>query len=108
MKFDLLCVSTATPDLATAKRLARSAVGDRLAGYAQVIGPVVSVYRELSETSECEEYQLLLSTTKAALPKLVEHLTENHPWENPNITAIPLVYATDVYGTWLHQTTIEG
>jgi periplasmic divalent cation tolerance protein len=108
MKADLLLVTTAAPDLATAKGLARSSVGERLAGYAQIIGPVVSVYRELSETGECEEFQLLLSTTKAALPKLVDHLSDNHPWENPNITAIPLAYATDVYATWLHQCTIEG
>lgn len=108
MKPDLLCVTTAAPDLATARGLARGAVGDRFAGNAQIIGPVVAVYRELSETNECQEYQLVLSTTKAALPKLVEYLTDNHPWENPNITAIPLVYATDVYGTWLHQTTVEG
>lgn len=108
MKPELLCVTTAAPDLATAKDLARGAVAERLAGNAQIIGPVVAVYRELSETNECEEYQLALFTTKAAQPKLVEHLTDNHPWENPNIIAIPLVYATDVYGTWLHQTTIEG
>lgn len=108
MKFDLLCVTTAAPDLATAKRLGHSAVANRLAGNAQIIGPVVAVYRELSETNEGEEYRLVLSTTKAALSTLVHHLTDNHPWENPNITAIPLVYATDVYGTWLHQTTIEG
>jgi periplasmic divalent cation tolerance protein len=34
---------------------------------------------------------------------LVRHLTENHPWENPDITAIPLVYASDVYMTWLQE-----
>jgi periplasmic divalent cation tolerance protein len=108
MKFDLLCVSTAAPDLATARDLARGAVAERLAGNAQIIGPVVAVVRELSETGESEEYQLVLFTTKAALSKLVEHLIDNHPWENPNIAAVPLVYASDVYGTWLQQTTIEG
>jgi periplasmic divalent cation tolerance protein len=102
---DLLRVTTATPDQDSAKALASSAVAARLAGNAQIIGPVVSVFRHLGETGEGEEYQLILSTTERALPKLVEHLTENHPWQNPEVTAIPLAYATDLYATWLHEAT---
>jgi periplasmic divalent cation tolerance protein len=105
---DLLRVTTATPDQDSAKALARSAVAARLAGNAQIIGPVISVFRHLGETGEGEEFQLILSTTQAALPKLVEYLTENHPWENPEITAIPLVYATEIYATWLQEATIDG
>ena len=102
---DVLRVTTATPDLESAKDLARTAVEQRLAGNAQITGPVVSVYRHLGETGEGEEYALTLSTTQAALPKLVAHLTENHPWENPEITAVPLSYAPDLYETWLHEAT---
>jgi periplasmic divalent cation tolerance protein len=105
---DLLRVTTATPDLASAKELARTAVAGRLAGNAQIVGPVVSVFRHLGETGEGEEFQLILSTTQAALAKLVEHLTEHHPWETPEVTAIPLVYATDLYATWLREATTEG
>lgn len=105
---DLLRVTTATPDQDSANALARSAVAERLAGNAQIVGPVVSVFRHLGETGEGEEFQLILSTTQAALPKLVEYLTENHPWENPEVTAIPLAYATELYTTWLHGATIEG
>ena len=107
MADDLLRVTTATPDIDSAKDLARTAVAARLAGNAQIAGPIVSVFRHLGETGEGEEFQLVLSTTRAALPKLVEHLTSNHPWENPEITAIPLAYAPDAYAEWLRQAT-EG
>ena len=103
MKAGILRVTTSAPDLATAKQLARDAVSARLAGNAMIVGPAVSIFRNLSEINEATEYQLALSTTKAALPVLVKHLTENHPWENPDITAIPLVYASDVYMTWLQE-----
>jgi periplasmic divalent cation tolerance protein len=108
MKADILRVTTAVPDLASAKDLARGAVSARLAGNAMITGPVVSVFRNLAEINEAEGFQLALSTTKDALPALVRHLTDNHPWENPDITAIPLVYASDVYATWLHEAVNEG
>lgn len=102
---DLLRVTTATPDLDSAKALARSAVAAKLAGNAQIIGPVVSVFRHLGETGEGDEYQLILSATTASLPKLAAHLVRNHPWQNPEITAIPLVYAPDAYAAWLREAT---
>lgn len=105
MTNDLLRVTTATPDLDSAKSLARSAVAARLAGNAQIIGPVVSVFWHLGESGEGEEYQVVLSTTTAAYPALEAHLSEQHPWDNPEITAIPLAAATDAYGRWLRETT---
>jgi len=105
MTDDLLRVTTATPDLDSAKDLARSAVAGRVAGNAQIIGPVVSVFRHLGDTGEGEEYQLVLSTTRTAYPELAELLTANHPWDNPEITAIPLAVATDAYATWLREST---
>jgi periplasmic divalent cation tolerance protein len=102
---DLLRVTTATPDLDTAKALARSAVAERLAGNAQIVGPVVSVYRHLGETGEGMEYQLILSTTAGAYVALEAHLIEHHPWTNPEITAIPLAAAPDSYAAWLHEAT---
>ena len=105
MTDDLLRVTTATPDLDSAKELARAAVAARLAGNAQIIGPVISVFRHLGETGEGDEYQLVLSTTSTAYPELAELLTANHPWDNPEITAIPLAAATTAYSSWLRQAT---
>lgn len=104
---DLLRVTTATPDLDSAKSLASSAVAARLAGNAQIVGPVVSVFRHLGETGDGEEYQLILSTTAAAYPALEAHLTEHHPWANPEITAIPLAASTDAYAAWLREATSQ-
>ena len=102
---ELLRVTTATPDQDSAKELARSAVAARLAGNAQIIGPVISVFRHLGETGEGEEWQLVLSTTAEAYPALEAHLIAGHPWTNPEITAIPLVAATAAYGAWLREAT---
>jgi periplasmic divalent cation tolerance protein len=47
---DLLRATTATPDLEAARILARSAADARLAGNAQIFGPLVSVFRQLGES----------------------------------------------------------
>lgn len=102
---DLLRVTTATPDLESAKTLARSAVAARLAGNAQIAGPVVSVFWHLGESGEGEEYALTLSTTAAAYPALEAHLREHHPWDNPEITAVALAAAPEAYIRWLTEST---
>lgn len=103
---DLLRVITATPDLDSAKHLARSAVAAKLAGNAQITGPVISVFWHLGESGEGEEHTLTLSTTGAAYPGLEAHLREHHPWDNPEIIALPLAAAPDAYAAWLRETTM--
>lgn len=102
---DLLRVTTATPDLESAKALARTAVAARLAGNAQIAGPVISVFWHLGATGEGEEYAVTLSTTAEVYPKLEAHLIEHHPWENPEITAVPLAAAPEAYRRWLREST---
>ncbi|GAA3041090.1 divalent-cation tolerance protein CutA [Actinokineospora globicatena] len=99
-----LQVSTtaATKDAAT--RLARSAVGSRLAASAQVIGPVGSVFWHLGELGEGEEWQVLLKTTNERFADLRDHLVSEHDWDNPEVTAIPLTEGSAAYFDWLTRT----
>lgn len=85
--------------------LARSAVGARLAGNAQVVGPVASVFWHLGELGDGEEWQVVLATTADAFPALEAHLIETHPWQNPEITAVGIERAPAAYARWLHDAT---
>lgn len=108
MTGELLRVVTATPDLASAQSLARSAVEAGLAGNAQIAGPVHSVFRHLGEVGEGTEYQLTLSTTRAAYPDLERHVLESHPWQNPEILALPLAAASAGYARWLTEAAVPA
>lgn len=105
---DLLRVTTAAPDRDSAVNLARTAVQARLAGNAQIIGPVASVFWHLGELGEGEEWQVVLSTTAEAYPDLQEHLIGAHPWQNPEITAVAIERAPDAYVRWLRESTVRG
>jgi periplasmic divalent cation tolerance protein len=98
---DFVQVSTATETREQAVRLAESAVRDRLAAGAQVVGPVVSVFWHRGEFGTGEEWQLLLKTTVERYPSLEAHLLEQHPWDKPEVVAVPIVAGSEAYLRWV-------
>jgi uncharacterized protein involved in tolerance to divalent cations len=97
-----LRVTTFTPDLHSAKRLARTVVSENLAGDARIVGPVLS----LSLEGEREEFQLTLSTTTASYRALGAALTRHHPVQNPEITVVVLDSTSEPYAAWLREATM--
>jgi periplasmic divalent cation tolerance protein len=98
-------VSTATESREAALTLARSVITARLAAGAQVVGPVSSVAWHLGQLVEGEEWQLVLKTRRDSLDELEVFLTEHHPWDNPEISALPIVAASRRYLDWIDRTT---
>lgn len=99
-------VSTATETREQAVALAAGAVEQRLAAGAQVVGPVVSVFWHLGEQGTGEEWQLLLKTTKDRYPELENYLLDKHPWDNPEVCAVPIVLGADRCLQWV-QASVE-
>ncbi|MDH6122486.1 divalent-cation tolerance protein CutA [Kitasatospora sp. GAS204B] len=104
---DYLQVSTATATREEAEALARSAVRARFAGSAQIIGPVGSAFWHLGEFGTGEEWQLLLKTSAERYPLLEAHLLEKHPWDNPEIVAVPIVAGSQACLSWLREATSD-
>jgi periplasmic divalent cation tolerance protein len=100
---DYLQVSTATPTRDDAVRLAGSAVSAGLAAGAQVVGPVISVFWHNEAYGEGEEWQVLLKTTAARYAELEAHLLAEHPWQNPELGAVPIVNGSEGYLAWLDK-----
>lgn len=98
---DFLQVSTATETRQQAVELAQSVVKERLAAGAQIIGPVTSVFWHLGEFGQGEEWQLLLKTSVERYPDLERHLVEHHPWDNPEVAAVPLAAGAERCLRWI-------
>jgi periplasmic divalent cation tolerance protein len=105
---DFLQVATATDTREAALALAEYAVGSRLAGNAQVIGPVTSVFWHLGEQGTGEEWRLLLYTTTGRYPELEAALLDRHPWDNPQVTATPIVAGSPACLSWLSESVADG
>jgi periplasmic divalent cation tolerance protein len=105
---DCCFVLTVTPDRASAERLASAAIRDRLAAGAQVFGPVTSFFWHLGESGRGEEWQVVLKTTMAAYDELERHLVSEHPWDKPEVVAVPLVAGSQPFLQWLADSTARG
>ncbi|SBT67278.1 Uncharacterized protein involved in tolerance to divalent cations [Micromonospora sediminicola] len=100
----VLQVSTAVETRDAAVELARLVVEARLAAGAQIVGPVISAFWHQGEFGTGEEWQLLLKTHAQRFEDLRAFLQDHHPWQNPEIAAVPVVMSSDEYAAWVGRT----
>jgi periplasmic divalent cation tolerance protein len=96
-------VETTLPDQAAAERVAATLVEERLAACAQVLGPVSSTYRWQGKIERAGEWYCHLKTTLAKSPALQARIRELHPYELPEIIALPLMDGDPAYLRWIEE-----
>ena len=96
-----LVVLTNVPDRAVAERLARDLVARRLAACVNLLAPCRSSYRWEGAIQHDEEHPLLIKTTAARYAALEAAIRAAHPYELPEIVAVPVErgLADVVYGS---------
>lgn len=96
-------VVTTTASQADAERIASALVQQRLAACVQVSGPVRSCYRWQDVIETAEEWQCSIKTTQEAYGCVEQAIRQLHPYEVPEILALPIVAASQSYLDWLTQ-----
>lgn len=104
---ETLLVLTNLPDADTAKRIARLLVEQRLAACVNILAPCTSIYRWQNQIESASETPMLIKTTLLRYPALQAVLTEAHPYELPEIIAIPLHKGLPAYLAWIGSETVE-
>jgi periplasmic divalent cation tolerance protein len=100
-----LLVITNLPDRAAAERLAERLVGERLAACVNILAPCRSVYRWKDALQHDEEHPMLIKTTAERYPALERVLREGHPYELPEIIAVPIDRGLPAYLDWVSAET---
>ena len=98
---DTLLVLTNLPDADSAKQVARQLVEQRLAACVNILAPCTSVYRWNAAIETAAEVPLLIKTTRARYAELEAALAEAHPYELPEIIAVPLEAGLPGYLAWV-------
>lgn len=93
----VLC--TCPPD--DAPRLARALVEARLAACVNVTAPVTSHYRWQGELCVDPEALLIIKTTASGVERLTKALVELHPYDLPEVIALPITGGSAPYLEWL-------
>jgi len=96
-----LLVLTNLPDRAAAERLADVLVEKRLAACVNILAPCLSVYRWKDAVQHDEEHPLLIKTTAGRYAELEAAIRAGHPYDLPEIIAVPLERGLPEYLAWV-------
>ena len=102
----VLIVLTNLPDHDTATKLAAALVEARLAACANVLAPCTSVYRWQGEVETASEVPVLMKTTAARYAALEAAIRARHPYELPEIVAVPVERGWPAYLDWVAGETV--
>ena len=104
---DKIVVLTTCAAAVDAERMARALVDGRLAACVNVVPGVRSFYHWKGETESSEEYLLIVKTSRDLFGALRAEMEKLHPYELPELLALPVVAGAENYLSWL-QSNLRG
>jgi len=100
---EALLVFTNLPDRATAERISEALVTEGAAACVNLLAECTSVYRWQGKIEHASEVPMLIKTTRDAYPRLESALRKLHPYELPEIIALPVNAGLPEYLNWVIQ-----
>jgi periplasmic divalent cation tolerance protein len=96
-------ISTTTAKRADAERIANVLVRERLAACVHVLGPARSTHRWKGKMVNAEEWLCLIKTERAHYKKVERRRLQIHPYELPEIAAVPYIAGSSDYFKWVSE-----
>ncbi len=96
-----LIILTNVPDEPTAHAIARMLVERRLAACVNILPAVRSVYQWQGALEDTSEVAMLIKSTQARYTELEAAIRAIHPYDLPEIVALPIVAGLPNYLDWI-------
>ena len=96
-----LLILTNLPDVASAEKLAHALIESRAAACVNVLAACRSIYRWRGAVETADEIPLLIKTTAANYPLVEEIVRAQHPYDVPELIALPITHGLPAYLGWL-------
>lgn len=100
-----LLVLSSCPGPITAKKIANDLIIDKLAACVQVVSGVQSFFRWVGKVDSSEENLLLIKTSADCYEELEKRIRAMHPYELPEIIAVPIHSGFAEYLSWIDDCT---
>lgn len=97
----LIVLCTAPAEGEVAAELARGLVSERLAACVNVVPGLRSFYRWEGAVQDDAEVQLLIKTGPEGFEAVRRYLAEHHPYDEPEIIAVPVTHGSRSYLAWV-------
>jgi periplasmic divalent cation tolerance protein len=91
------------PDREWADKIAHHLVEARLAGCVNIVPQLTSVYRWQGQTEMAEEHQLIIKAAQENYQAVESAIKSLHPYQVPEIIALPIVNGSADYLDWIHS-----
>ncbi len=96
-------VLSTCPDHDTAKQIAKVLVTQRLAACINILPGVESIYQWQGQLQCDQECLLIIKIHAAAYPAVEKAVLKLHPYELPEIVAVPLANGLPAYLAWINN-----
>ena len=100
-----LLVLCTCPDEDSAKGLSASLVEEKLAACVSIVNPISSIFTWQGKIDTEQESLLLIKTTETAYSALEQAIKQRHPYDVPEIIAIPVPGGSTEYLNWIRENT---
>jgi len=100
-----LQVITTTDKKETAEKIGQVLLERHLAGCVQIMGPIESRYWWEGRMERAEEYLCFIKTREEIYEEVERVIKEVHPYEVPEIIALPIIGGSPAYLQWLNEET---
>lgn len=97
----IMQVVVSMPSTRVATRIARALLEARLCACAQTVGPITSHYRWKGKVERAREWLLVIKTRSTLLDDLEAQILRLHPYDVPEILAVPVSRGHDAYVRWV-------
>ena len=98
---EVLVVLCTCPDAATARKLAGGLVERGLTACVNILPKIRSIYRWQGELQDDSEALMVIKTTRLAYAELESWLLEHHPYDVPEVLALPVQTGSTGYLDWV-------
>ncbi len=92
-----------TPDRESAEKIAKTLVSERLAACVNIINSVSSIFLWKGDIEEAKENLLIIKSRLDMLDRVIDEVKKVHPYEVPEIVAIPIIYGLRNYLEWIDE-----
>jgi len=99
----LLMVYCTCPNHDVATKMAEDIVDAGLAACINIVPGLTSIYRWQGKRQQGSEELLLIKTTLESYPALQQFIVDSHPYELPELIAVPINTGLPAYLDWLRE-----